>query len=259
MSGPPEQNYLPRLDPDQGFALSYRIKCQWNEQSRGTIMSTARCRIIEIDEEKCDGCGQCVTACAEGAIEIRDGKARLVAESYCDGLGACLGECPQDAIRVIEREADAYSEEMVRERRAGLEAKRSLPTLSSGCPGAAVQSLIQGPTIASSHFGRRCSRRETATGGVGPGELADTASAGSAQRSVPARCRSAPGGGLRAVCDGGFPSAVARRPGRGRLPETRRRGCLRREAIRHAGHGRRAQPDRRPHGSALLYRPAADC
>ena len=105
-------------------------------------------RIIEIEEEKCDGCGQCVTACAEGAIEIHDGKARLVAESYCDGLGACLGECPQDAIRVIEREADAYSEELVRERRAGLEAKRSLPTFPGRCPGAAVQSLIQGQTIA---------------------------------------------------------------------------------------------------------------
>jgi Pyruvate/2-oxoacid:ferredoxin oxidoreductase delta subunit len=105
-------------------------------------------RIIEIEEEKCNGCGQCVTACAEGTIEIRDGKARLVAESYCDGLGACLGECPQDAICIIEREADAYGEELVRERRASLEAKRSLPTMSRGCPGATVQSLIQGQTIA---------------------------------------------------------------------------------------------------------------
>ena len=52
----------------------------------------------------------------EGAIEIRDGKARLVAETYCDGLGACLGECPQDAINIIEREADAFSEELVRQR-----------------------------------------------------------------------------------------------------------------------------------------------
>ncbi|KKL79883.1 hypothetical protein LCGC14_2010400, partial [marine sediment metagenome] len=54
--------------------------------------------IVLIDEEKCNGCGECVPACAEGAIEIIDGKAKLVSEVYCDGLGACLGECPQDAI-----------------------------------------------------------------------------------------------------------------------------------------------------------------
>jgi len=105
-------------------------------------------KIIEIDEEKCDGCGQCVTACAEGAIEIRDGKARLVAETYCDGLGACLGKCPQDAIRVVEREADAFSEELVRDRLAGLKAKRGLPTMPAGCPGVAVQSLPRLRTFA---------------------------------------------------------------------------------------------------------------
>jgi Fe-S-cluster-containing hydrogenase component 2 len=108
----------------------------------------AKRKIIEIDEEKCDGCGQCATACAEGAIEIRDGKARLVAESYCDGLGACLGECPQDAIRVIEREADEFSEERVREHLAASRSKPSLPTMSSGCPGIAVQSLIPRQPIA---------------------------------------------------------------------------------------------------------------
>ena len=56
--------------------------------------------IVKIDEDKCDGCGLCVTACAEGAIAIIDGKAKLVSEIYCDGLGACIGHCPQDAITV---------------------------------------------------------------------------------------------------------------------------------------------------------------
>lgn len=67
-------------------------------------------KIIEIDEDKCNGCGQCVTACAEGALKIIDGKARLVSETYCDGLGACIGECPMDAIRIVEREAPAFVE-----------------------------------------------------------------------------------------------------------------------------------------------------
>jgi NAD-dependent dihydropyrimidine dehydrogenase PreA subunit len=70
-------------------------------------------KIIEIDEERCDGCGQCVISCAEGAIEIVDGKAKLIKETYCDGLGACLGECPQGALRIIEREAAEFDPEEV--------------------------------------------------------------------------------------------------------------------------------------------------
>jgi NAD-dependent dihydropyrimidine dehydrogenase PreA subunit len=67
-------------------------------------------KIVKIDEELCDGCGACVISCAEGALKIIDGKARLTSETYCDGLGACLGKCPQDAITVEDREAEDFDE-----------------------------------------------------------------------------------------------------------------------------------------------------
>jgi ferredoxin len=98
--------------------------------------------IIRIDEEKCDGCGLCATACHEGAIRIIEGKARLVSENHCDGLGDCLAECPRGAISIEQREADAYDESAVRKTQEMKAARDSLPC---GCPGTMARSLKEVP------------------------------------------------------------------------------------------------------------------
>ena len=73
----------------------------------------AKRKIIEVDEEKCNGCGLCIPNCPEGALRVIDGKVRLISDLYCDGLGACIGHCPQDAIRTVTREAEKYDERKV--------------------------------------------------------------------------------------------------------------------------------------------------
>ena len=97
--------------------------------------------IIRIDEEKCNGCGQCVEACAEGAIQLVDGKARLVSESYCDGLGACIGECPQGAISFERRVAEEFDERAVEAhlRQTGRAPATPHAHDHARCPGAAAR------------------------------------------------------------------------------------------------------------------------
>lgn len=106
--------------------------------------------IIEIDENRCTGCGQCALACAEGAIEIVEGKAKVIKESLCDGLGACIGECPEGALKITKRKADAFDPDgveghlkekgrMVIHKPQTIETQKEIDLLPCGCPSTHIQ------------------------------------------------------------------------------------------------------------------------
>ncbi len=149
------------------------------------MLRTTR-KIVRIDEDKCDGCGLCVPSCAEGAIRIIDGKARLLAENLCDGLGNCLGECPRDAITIEERAADAFDESAVEEHLTAAPKPTAAKAPAGGCPGTMLRKLreaVDGPAAPSAPAGPSAPAAHASSAQDGRGNPTDAV--GGLGRSAP--------------------------------------------------------------------------
>ena len=146
-------------------------------------------RIMEIDQEKCNGCGACAAACHEGAIGMINGKAALLRDDYCDGLGDCLPTCPTGAISFVEREAAAYDEAAVLANKSSAAGKQA-----AGCPGSAAMRFASASPAA-----------PAAPAGVPPGPMAHPDQTAAGGGPLLRRGQGADRGRLHGLLPGGFP------------------------------------------------------